>query len=115
MRRLFIFCHGNSGNASERAVSVSASAPLGGDGRALPGVTGKAGKACAAGKKEQENLTGKNSKGKKRYGARGRGRTDTESLPRDFKSLVSTNFTTRAKLVLLEFLVENSVSARILS
>ena len=90
------FCHGNSGNASERAVSVSASAPLGGDGRALAGVTGKAGKACAAGKKEQENLTGKNSKGKKRYGARGRGRTDTESLPRDFKSLVSTNFTTWA-------------------
>ena len=97
MRRLFIFCHGNSGNASERAVSVSASAPLGGDGCALPGVTGKAGKACAAGKREQENLTGKNSKGKKRYGARGRGRTDTESLPRDFKSLVSTDSTIRAR------------------
>ena len=30
------------------------------------------------------------------YGARGRNRTGTAVKPRDFKSLVSTNFTTRA-------------------
>ena len=32
-----------------------------------------------------------------RDGARGRTRTGTGFLPRDFKSLVSTNFTTRAR------------------
>ena len=33
------------------------------------------------------------------YGARGRNRTGTAVKPRDFKSLVSTNFTTRARWV----------------
>ena len=36
-----------------------------------------------------------------RYGARDRGRTDTVFPPRDFKSLASTNFATRAEAVIL--------------
>ena len=36
---------------------------------------------------------------KLRYGARGRTRTGTELPPRDFKSLASTNFATRANSI----------------
>ena len=39
------------------------------------------------------------------YGARGRNRTGTVFLPRDFKSLASTNFATRAKMDGLTYLI----------